>query len=170
MFARIGYGVIREALPAKLFQAFAVDPARHCAELQGAIMRSRQEQWSNLVDTQKVVFDRSLDEDAAVFCRMHYERGLIDAEALGALQALAGELQASMPAPNLIVYMSTGLKTLRERIVREEHPHTIIDSLEQQVSLYEDWISRRQEDVLKIDNSACSLRLLRDLVRSDGLC
>jgi deoxyadenosine/deoxycytidine kinase len=158
MLARFNYRIVHEELPASLFEAFSRDPAKYCEALQGAIMLSRLEQWHAMAGSQNIAFDRSVDEDVTIFCRMHHERGLLTDEAFARLRARAIALQASMPVPDLIVFMSPGLDMLRTRVTRGGHPQAIIDSLDRQVVLYKEWLSARHEDVLKIDNSAFSLK------------
>jgi deoxyadenosine/deoxycytidine kinase len=163
LLAGLGYSVITEVLDTKLFNAFAADPAQHCASLQESIVRSRFEQWQNSENSRAVAFDRSIDEDIQVFSYMHYEAGLLDDVQLRCLQSLGGELQASMPGPDLILYMAPGLRALADRVTLASHPLTIVKGLERQIALYEEWIAGRPDNVLRIDNSACSLRAVRRL-------
>src|SRR5882762_5789455 len=74
---KCGFGVVNEQLPRAKFEAFVIDPTRYCSELQREIMHSRFNAWQALPDRSKVVFDRSIDEDINVFCRMHYESGFL---------------------------------------------------------------------------------------------
>jgi deoxyadenosine/deoxycytidine kinase len=166
----LGYVIVQEKLPKKLFAAFSSEPTKHCESLQGAIMRSRFAQWQALNTERCIVFDRSIDEDAYVFCRMHRELGLLDDGQLVQLQALAGELQSSMPPPDLIVYMRPERQILSQRLAREAHPLIIIDNLDRQLAMYSKWLGTKQEDVLKLDNSACSLRAVQRLLSGGNRC
>jgi len=151
----VGYRVVRESAPAQLFADFVKDPERHCSNLQEALMRSRHSQWQALLDRKKIVFDRSLEEDFSIFCRMHSKSGLIDDETLQELEGLCRELQEDMPVPNLVVYLFADIETLTSRI--QGHPHVIRDHLGAQLELYEEWISERTESIVRLDNSKCQL-------------
>ena len=53
-------------------------------------------------------------------------------------------------------------------IAQPAHPALIMQSLDRQLSLYSEWLATRREDVLRLDNSACSLRTVQRLF-SEGL-
>lgn len=156
--AAVGYSVVRESVPAQLFADFVKSPQLYCSRVQDVLMRSRHSQWQALSDRNRVVFDRSIDEDVSIFCRMHGMFGLIDDETLQALNTLWRELKENMPAPDLILYLSADMDTLADRI--EGHPNVIRDHLEMQLRLYDEWISGRPESVVKLDNSKCRLESL----------
>jgi deoxyadenosine/deoxycytidine kinase len=163
ILAQFGYRIVHEILPASLFEAFSKDPLKYCEALQEAIMRSRLEQWTALAGSQNVAFDRSVDEDGAVFCRMHHERGILSDEAFDRMQALARVFQTAMPAPELIIYMSPGRDALHERVTRGGHPQTIVDGLDRQIALYTEWLSGQKQDVVAIDNSGCGFETVQRL-------
>lgn len=163
LMGEAGYRVIREELPRDLFAAFQEDPARHCASLQEAIILSRSMQWQRADGRKKVVFDRSVDEDIAIFCRMHYERGLLDYSAYVRLRFLAENVSAELPKPELIIYLSPRPDVLAARVLREGHPQLIAENLERQVALYEEWFRRRTEPTIRIDNSDCDRPTLEEL-------
>lgn len=161
LLARIGYDIVGEVLPEELFRAFSLDPTRHCVTLQQAIMRARVEQWMRFAGSGKVAFDRSIGEDVEIFCQMHFERGFLTADSLASLQALARELQARLPAPDLIVYLRPSFDVLVERIVGQ--PTTIVGSIDRQIALYDAWIARQTSSTLRIDNGRCSHASLQAL-------
>lgn len=165
----LGYGLIQETLPKELFSAFTSDPVRHCALLQEEIMRSRFEGWRTMANCSRIVFDRSIDEDAQVFCRMHRESGLLNDQQYERLKTLSRELQDAMPTPDLIIFMCPERSALAER-VRQTHPSTIVQNLDRQVSLYTEWLSARNEDIFRLDNSSCSLQTVQRLFSKDPLC
>jgi deoxyadenosine/deoxycytidine kinase len=158
-----GYRVIREELPRDLFQAFRRDPARHCASLQEAIILSRATQWRIAAGRKNVVFDRSVDEDIDIFCRMHHESGLLDYSAYARLRFLAENIIAELPKPELIIYLSPSLDVLTTRVIDVGHPQFIIDNLQRQVALYEEWFRGRSGAAIRIDNSACDRITLENL-------
>ena len=102
--AEVGYAIVREDLPQGLFKRFRDEPVTYCAELQEAIMRGRGEGWDRICDRSHIAFDRSVDEDVAVFCRMHAERALIDDYAMSHLRSVASEVRMRVPSPDLIIY------------------------------------------------------------------
>jgi deoxyadenosine/deoxycytidine kinase len=153
--------IVQEKLPKKLFAAFSSEPALHCELLQDAIMRSRFAQWQALRTERCIVFDRSIDEDACVFCPMHRELGLLNDGQLKQLQTLAGKLRSPMPPPDLIVYLRPRRQVLVQRLRSGAHPSVILDNLDRQLAMYSKWLGSKREDVLKLDNSACSLRAVQ---------
>ena len=154
----VGYSVVRESAPVQLFADFVKNPRQYCSQVQEALMRSRHSQWLALPDREKVVFDRSIDEDFSIFCRMHRMSGLLDDEAFQMLNALRRELQEDMPVPNLILYLFTDIETLAGR--NEGHPEIIRTHLGTQLQLYNEWIEGRAESIAKLDNSKCRLESL----------
>lgn len=168
--SELGYSAVREEAPRQLFENFASDPARHCAPLQEAIMRARHTQFSLLKDTRKVVFDRSIDEDFAVFCRMHHASGNLAPNSFSRLEDLAMELKNSMPPPDLIIYLSAKTGELVRRLTALGHPKPILDNLDEQLRLYDEWISERPENVIKVDNSKCAPETLNFLFAKDIRC
>lgn len=169
ILSQVGYGIVQEDAPMGLFEAFAVDPSRHCEAVQEALMRSRHQQYQLQSDKLNVVFDRSVNEDISVFCRLHRASGYLDAPAFSRLEGLAAELEADLPSPDLIIFLSANETVLRQRIGVVGHPKLIVDSLTEQVRLYDEWISCRSESVVKIDNSKCPPAML-DAILKGWLC
>src|ERR1700733_8692383 len=165
-----GYDLVQEKLPTERFGAFAADPVRHCAMLQEEIMRSRFASWRDLSTSSRLIFDRSIDEDIRVFCRMHRELGFLDDQQYQRLEELATNLQCTMPKPDLIVFMCPESHILAKRVTRVSHPPAIVQSLDRQVSLYTEWLSTRPDDVLRLDNSACNLQMVQRLFSRDPSC
>lgn len=133
-------------------------------------MRSRYEAWQGHSKARRVIFDRSLDEDARVFCRMHHDLGFLDDQQYQRLGDLARNLQSVMPGPDLIIFMCPEKRVLAERVLETAQPEIIVQNLERQVSLYGEWIATRREEVIRIDNSACSLQTLRQLFLGEPIC
>ena len=75
-----------------------------------------------------------------------------------------------MPTPELILFMSPSQETLAQRIACEGRPSTIVDGLGHKISLYEEWLAERREQVLRLDNTRCSHQALRRLFQRDALC
>ena len=134
-------------------------------------MRARFERWAGLPADRRraVVFDRSVDEDAEVFCALYRELGLLDAAQHRRLRALAAELQAALPRPDLIVHMAPGRQALATRVTEATHPWFVARTIDRQLALYAAWIAGRREDVLRLDNSACGPEAVRRLLAAGGL-
>jgi deoxyadenosine/deoxycytidine kinase len=162
-----GYSLVGEELPEERFRAFGLDPIRHCALLQEEIMRSRFARWQNISNASRLIFDRSIDEDARIFCRMHREAGFLDDQQYRRLEAIAKDLQSVMPKPDLIVFMCPERRALVERVTPASHPTQIVQTLDRQVSLYTEWLATRKENVLRLDNSDCSLQMVQQLFSMD---
>jgi deoxyadenosine/deoxycytidine kinase len=169
-FAEVGYSVIEETLPVEVFRAFSYDPKGNCARLQESIMRSRFESFQKLVKKDRLVFDRSIDEDAQVFCRMHRDLGLLDHRQFETLRTLADELQGGLPAPDIIIFLSSDVRVLAERLARTGGPKIIADTIDRQIELYSRWIESRREEVITLDNSRCTLGTLGRLFPRGNFC
>lgn len=163
IFRTLGCAIIEERFSESTFAAFAADPIRHCALLQEEIMRSRFEGWKMLTDTSRVVFDRSIDEDVRVFCRMHFELGFLTDKEFQYLRDIARQLQSLLPTPDLIIFIRPSSNTLANRVTGQSHPPFIVRNLERQVSLYFDWLETRTDNILLLDNSRCSPGTLQRL-------
>lgn len=161
-FSRLGYAAVEEKIPPAAFNAFLADPCGQCAQLQEQIMKSRFEAWRTIEGNARIVFDRSIDEDSAVFCRMHHDLGFITAEQYKVLRDLAERLQRALPVPDVILFMRPEFSILSRR-VEGLAPPIIANNLERQFSLYEQWVATRTEDVLVLDNSNCSVQKLQQL-------
>jgi deoxyadenosine/deoxycytidine kinase len=160
---KVGYAIVQEALPAALFQEFRRSPAQYCAALQEAIMRGRRQGWSNVSGRGLVAFDRSVDEDLSVFCKLHLERGFINESAMDHLNLVGSALRAEMPEPDLIFYLRPSVTVLMERISQLEHPSFIRETLCRQVHLYDEWIETQRASMVRIDNGAASVASLTRL-------
>jgi deoxyadenosine/deoxycytidine kinase len=174
LMGETGFRVVREELPRDLFEAFRRDPAQHCASLQEAIILSRSMQWLRAAGRKNVVFDRSVDEDLEVFCRMHFERGLLNYSSYARIRILAQNVRVELPKPDLIIFLSPAREVLAARVLDAGHPDEIVGNLPRQIELYEEWFRGRNEAAIRIDNSACDLKTLESLflgtvARSAGL-
>jgi deoxyadenosine/deoxycytidine kinase len=167
LFCNLGYFLVEEELPKDSFRAFVLDPIRYCAPLQEEIMRSRFARWQKVSNFSRLIFDRSIDEDAHVFCRMHRAYGLLDDQQFKRLKAVASDLQSVMPKPDLIVFMCPDRRVLAERVTLASHPAPIVQSLDRQVSIYTEWLATRKENVLRLDNSDCSLQVVQQLFSTE---
>lgn len=169
-FEALGYIAVKEHLPEDVFKAFKSDPAANCELLQEEIMSRRFESWKAAKGSSRIVFDRSVDEDVHVFCRMHYKLGLLSNSQYGKLHTLAQELQSRMPSPDLVLFLKPRRKVLTERTRNAGHPPIISENLGLQVSLYSQWIHTRSEDVLTFDNTDCEPRSIERLLLSIRSC
>jgi len=133
-------------------------------------MRSRFAGWRAQENSPRLIFDRSVDEDFHVFCRMHWEAGLLGDLQYEHLRELSQTLQSAMPEPDLILFICPERRILAERVTEDSHPPLIVRRLDRQVDLYADWLSKRRNDILRLDNSACSLEAIRRMFAEDRGC
>ena len=152
-----GYSVVRETIPADVFQQFRSEPRLHCAELQRSIIQARISAFKAIPSSEKVVFDRSVDEDTRIFCRMHFERGLLSHDEFHELIALAETAQQVLPTPDLTIFLNGPHDGLLARLRADSHPDAIIDSLPRQLELYAEWIAGQPDPILQLDNTRCTL-------------
>jgi deoxyadenosine/deoxycytidine kinase len=130
-----GYSIVLENIPEALFRAFISDPAANCEALQRHIMQARFDGWREVGAHTRIVFDRSIDEDIEVFCKMHQRTGLLTQEQFDMLALLGKNLQDQMPKPDLIVFVTSDQEVLFRRMQNLAGPSLIIDHLGEQVLL-----------------------------------
>lgn len=160
-----GFEIVREDIPEAAFAKFIADPTRYCEILQEEIMRSRLSQWKALRRNSSVVFDRSVQEDFLVFCKLHCENGFLETKQFLNLTAIYEEIQKELPLPDCIIFMSNNVDTLRSRLVANNYPSIICKTLPRQFSLYESWANARPEQLLRVDNSRFALSAVERLFR-----
>lgn len=88
--------------------------------------------------------DRSVYEDAEVFCCNLYRQGLMDERDYGSYRELYRVLVDFLPPPDLVVYLRASVPTLLDRIQnrgRAYERQISADYLEQLNQLYEEWIA-----------------------------
>lgn len=91
-----------------------------------------------------VVQDRSVYEDAEVFCHNLFRQGLIDKRDYATYQELYQMIVEFLPPPDLVVYLRASTSTLMNRIkMRGRHyeKSISIEYLKQLNELYEAWIT-----------------------------
>jgi deoxyadenosine/deoxycytidine kinase len=151
-----GYSVVEENIPEDLFREFATDPVPNCEALQRHLMQSRFDGWREVEAAPRIAFDRSIDEDFEVFCRMHRQTGLLTDSQFASLAHFGRGLQNQIPAPDLIVFVTSGIANLSARIQHSNAPPTVTENLGCQISLYSKWLEHRTEEVLTLDTSRLS--------------
>jgi hypothetical protein len=95
---------------------------------------------------------------------MHRQLGFLDSAQYERLDAIARNLLRQMPRPTLILLLWPEQSVLAERVTEATHPRLIVQNLDLQLTLYSDWVTRQQhQNVLKVDNSACSVEAVEQL-------
>jgi deoxyadenosine/deoxycytidine kinase len=90
-----------------------------------------------------VIQDRSLYEDAEIFCRNLYLQGHISSRDYQTYRELYETATQFLPAPDLVIYLRASVPTLLKRISNRgrDYEQTIApEYLESLNSLYEQWI------------------------------
>lgn len=165
-----GLSIVEECLPEDLFRSFATKPIEHCEALQRYVMSARLNGWRTVATSNSVVFDRSIDEDIEVFCRMHKAAGLLTQSQFDALADLANELQEQMPDPDLIVFITAESRVLLRRLREGGAPGPIVESLDAQISLYSRWLKSRAQHVMGLDTTRMSERAMAQLLSEIRTC
>ncbi|MCB0076740.1 MAG: deoxynucleoside kinase [Anaerolineales bacterium] len=89
--------------------------------------------------------DRSVYEDAEIFARNLYLQGKMSERDYAAYQELYEAVRAFIPPPDLIVYLSANVETLRTRIAhrgRDFERSISPEYLQQLNTLYDSWLDR----------------------------
>ena len=165
-----GYSIVAEDVPEELFSAFLSKPTVHCEPLQHHIMQARYDGWRKVSGLPRIAFDRSIDEDIEVFCKMHRRAGLLTAEQFDRLARYGRSLQAQIPEPDLIVSVTADQDVLRARLQNLAGPALIIDNLKEQISLYTEWLQNRSGEILELDTTRLSERTMAKFFSEISLC
>jgi len=155
-----GYSIVSEDIPEELFRAFIAAPTLNCEPLQQHIMQARFDGWRNSAGAPRIAFDRSIDEDIEVFCEMHKRVGLLTRQQFDTLSKLGKSLQDQIPPPDLIVFATADREVLLRRMRNLASPSLIIDNLSEQISLYAEWRQNRSEEILELDTTRLTEKML----------
>ncbi len=101
--------------------------------------------YRELADCQSsVILDRSLYEDAEIFARNLFTKGIMNQRDHETYEALYHSLVSFLPTPDLMIYLRASVSTLSGRIIKRgrDFEKTIkSDYLDQLNQAYEAWIS-----------------------------
>ena len=167
---KTGFSIVEEDIPQDLFRDFVAEPVAKCESLQRHLMQSRLIRWQNISGHSRIVFDRSIDEDIEVFCRMHRRTGLLTQTQFDSLADFGRNLQDQIPKPDLIVFVTASPVALLNRIQNANGPALIVDNLNDQISLYSEWLQTRIEQVMNIDTTRISERVMAEFFGGDKSC
>ena len=165
-----GFSIVEETVPPDLFRSFAADPISNCEALQRDIMSARLNGWRAVSRNPRIVFDRSVDEDIEVFCRMHQGAGLLTDTQVEALGQFASEIQRELPNPDLILFISAETDVLLDRLKKAGAPPLIVANLHHQLSLYSRWLRDRPEEIVKLDTTRLAARAMAQLFSEIHSC
>jgi deoxyadenosine/deoxycytidine kinase len=123
----------------------ADNPKRWAYETQLAFLSNKAAQIRQLFDRQRtVIVDRSMSEDVDVFARHWHDSGDIDERSFQTYSALAEHLQATLPAPDLLVVCSCSKEVAFQRVearARKDRLHTQ-EHVAAIHARYEQWLQR----------------------------
>jgi deoxyadenosine/deoxycytidine kinase len=165
-----GYSIVKEDVPEELFRAFLSEPTVYCEQLQRHIMQARFDGWRKVSGQPLVAFDRSIDEDIEVFCKMHRQAGLLTTEQFDKLAQFGRSLQTQIPEPDLIVFVTSDQAVLHRRLQNLAGPALIIANLKEQISLYTEWLQNRSGEVLELDTTRLSERTMAKFFSEISSC
>ena len=120
---------------------FYRDMARYAFHSQMFFLAARLRQHLAQVNPgDRVIQDRTVYEDAAVFARQLFESGVMDARDWSSYRTMYDAVERALRPPDLLVYVRASLPTLRQHIVQRGRAfeQSIDDGyLERLGSLYE---------------------------------
>lgn len=128
----------------------------------------------------RVIQDRTVYEDAAIFARLLSDDGVMDARDHASYRTMYDAVTSALRPPDLLIYIRASLPTLRRHIKQRGRTYEAeIDDgyLERLGKLYESWIEDYTlsrvvvvpGDDLDFVNDEGSLRRLLDLLERNGL-
>jgi deoxyadenosine/deoxycytidine kinase len=124
---------------------FYADMRRWAFHSQMFFLAARLSQHLGQVNPEeRVVQDRTVDEDAAVFARTLFEDGLLDARDFGVYSGMYAAVRQTLRQPDLLVYLRASLSTVRRHIAQRGRPYERRASdayLERIAERYERWLA-----------------------------
>ena len=134
---------------------FYEDMRRWSFNLQIYFLSSRFRHQKKLMEMENsLIQDRTIYEDVEIFAKNLHEMGLMSDRDYKNYCALFNEMVAYLQAPDLLIYLRAEVPTLVRQIQQRgrDYENTIrIEYLERLNSLYEDWISRYDNEKLIVD-------------------
>lgn len=125
---------------------FYADMERYAFHSQMFFLATRLQQHLRDVNpAERVIQDRTVYEDAAVFARNLYEERVMDARDHASYRRMYEAISAALRPPDLLVYLRATVPTLRKRIALRGRTFEagIADAYLQRLNrLYESWITR----------------------------
>ncbi len=160
---------------------FYRDMPRYAFHSQMFFLAKRLEQHLRLVNPgSRIIQDRTIYEDAAIFACNLYEEGTMDARDFKSYMQMYEAIRLALRPPDLLIYLQADLPTLRRRITQRGRAYEAAisdDYLLRLNSLYERWIGKYDlsaklvidADSLDFVHNSKDLAALLDLLRPYGL-
>ena len=123
---------------------FYLDMPRYAFHSQIFFLAKRLRQHLTEVNTnERVIQDRTIYEDAAIFARNLFEEGVMEARDYRSYCQLYQAIAAALRPPDLLIYLRAGVATLRARIAERGRGYETsisTDYLARLNDLYERWV------------------------------
>ncbi len=160
---------------------FYRDMPRFAFHSQMFFLATRLEQHLNQVNPgERVIQDRTIYEDAAIFARNLFEEGKMDDRDYRSYRQMYQAILAALRPPDLLVYLQASLPTLRRRIAQRGRAYEADiddDYLAQLNRLYDEWVASYRlsalvvvpTDDLDFVNREPDLARLLDMLERRGL-
>lgn len=124
---------------------FYRDMPRYAFHSQMFFLAARLRQHLSQVNPgERVIQDRTVYEDAAIFARALHDAGTMDARDYGSYRLMFEAIAKALRPPDLLVYLRASLGTLRQHIAERGrgYERAIADGyLVRLGNLYEEWIA-----------------------------
>lgn len=160
---------------------FYADMPRYAFHSQMFFLATRLHQHLRQVNPgERVIQDRTVYEDAAIFARNLYDQGNFEPRDYRSYRTMYEAISAALRPPDLLIYVRANLSTLRRHILQRGRGYEsgiADDYLERLNALYESWIEDYDlspvvvvpADDLDFVNRPVDLRLTLELLERNGL-
>ena len=122
---------------------FYKDMKRYAFHSQIFFLSRRLEQHLAQVNPgSRVIQDRTIYEDAAIFARNLFDEGTLDERDYASYRAMYSAIQRTLKAPDLLIYLRSSVQTLQRHIAqrgREYEAEIGADYLGKLNHLYDEW-------------------------------
>lgn len=152
-----GFALVEEPSPTPLLREFSQNPNASCFPLQREIISERIKNETRIAGSNILILDRTVLEDLSVFVNLYHQRGLLSDSERRDLILMGEDLSGQTAKPDAFIFLSADVNTLRRRIVSAGAPVVVVQLLDRQISLYEQWMQSLSTVHLKIDTTLTTI-------------
>ncbi len=150
--------LIPEPLPEALLTELTRAPRDVAFSLQRRITLARACCYRRARHSGMRVLDRTTSEDRQIFFRLHKWLGHLSGAEVERLNSLSERCERIIGSPTAVVILRASPEALVERMKRAHTPPILIQSLSQQMALYDDWVAQIASPWVMVDTTTRPLQ------------
>ncbi len=162
----LNVALIEEPIPLDILNAFNNSQIKNSFVLQKAFIQGKVNSIKKYSDCPTIIFDRTIEEDREIFFQLHYSLGFLTVEQLVNLITFSKQAEIKVGKPDISIMLIANLEILNARIVADTkniRPKWLLDSMKEQLSLYDNWRKSRLDNTIIVDTSKMTLNDIKKL-------